>query len=778
MTSHVAHGFSRANVMSGVAHGLSRANVMSGVAHGLSRANVVRTALPLVLCLAHASAAAPQTGAGPAIVSRTAADKVTVRAVRVKTPLKIDGRLDEDVYGSVEAISDFIQQEPREGEPATEKTEAWILFDDDTLYIAARNWDSHPEREIANELRRDNGNILGNDNFTFVIDTFHDGRNGYLFQTNPLGGLRDMVVTDDQQNSSWNGIWYVKTGRFDGGWTLEAAIPFKTLRYRGSGPQTWGINLRRLVRWKNEFSYLSLVPAALGTGGVSRMASAATVVGIETPSESKNIELKPYAVTSVTTDRAAREPFENDPQANAGFDFKYGLTRSLIVDATYRTDFAQVEEDLQQVNLTRFSLFFPEKRDFFIEGQGLFDFGGVQSLNTPGDVPLMFFSRQIGLSAGQAVPVVGGARLTGRAGLYSVGFLNIQTEDKASANAAATNFTALRVKRNLFRRSNVGVIATRRSPSVAAGRDASYTVGVDATLLFFKSINVTSYYARTSVPGVTGDTASYRGRFDYTDDRYGASAEHMLIGKDFRPEVGYVRRTDFRRTFGSARFSPRPKNSTRVRKLTWQGYLDYVTDAPAIAVQNREAKGIFSVEFQSGDRLQFDSTQDYELVPARFTISPGVVVPEGGYDYYTHRAAYTLGQQRKVSGTVSASTGTLYNGTKSAVTYSGRWGVVPQFSMEPSVTIDWVSLPYGDFTARVLSSRFTLTPSARMLISGLMQYNASAGSLSSSVRLRWEYTGGSELFVVYSDGRNTLTPGFPSLLNRTLAIKATRLVRF
>ena len=727
---------------------------------------------------AQTAAAGAATAAGPAIVERTAPDKVTVRAVRIAAPLKIDGRLDEPVYRAVEPISGFIQQEPHEGEPATERTDAWILFDDENLYICARNWDSHPEREIANELRRDNGNILGNENFTFVIDTLHDGRNGYLFQTNPLGGLRDMTVTDDQQNPSWNGVWYVKTGRFEHGWTLEVAIPFKTLRYRGSGAQTWGINLRRVVKWKNEWSYLSLVPAALGATGVSRMASAATVIGLETPAQSKNVELKPYAVTSLTTDRTAREPFENDPKGNAGVDFKYGLTRSLIVDATYRTDFAQVEEDLQQINLTRFSLFFPEKRDFFIEGQGIFDFGGVQSLNTPGDVPVLFYSRQIGLQAGQEVPVVGGVRLTGRAGLYSIGMLNIRTEDKPSAGALSTNFTALRVKRNIFRRSNAGVIATRRGPSALAGRDASYALGVDATLLFLKSINVTGYYARTQVPGVSGDSASYRGRLDFNDDRYGASAEHMLIGRDFRPEVGYVRRVDFRRTFGSARFSPRPKNSTRVRKLTWVGLLDYVTDAPGITVQNREARGTFAVELQSSDRLQIDHTRDYELLPARFTISPGVVVPAGGYDYHATRVAYTLGQQRKMSGTMAASTGTLYHGTKSEVTFSGRWGVVPRFSMEPSMTIDWVSLPYGDFTAKLLSSRVTLTPSARMLISSLVQFNAGANSLSASVRLRWEYTGGSELFVVYSDGRNTLTPGYPDLLNRTFAIKATRLLRF
>ncbi len=422
-------------------------------------------------------------------------------------PLRIDGRLDEEVYRTIAPISDFIQQEPDEGQPATEKTEAWILFDDVNLYICARNWDSHPEREIANELRRDSGNILGNENLTFAIDTLHDRRNGYVFQTNALGALRDMAVTDDQQNQAWNGIWSVKTARFENGWTVEVAIPFKTLRYRGSGPQTWGINLRRLVKWKNEFSYLSLVPAALGTGGISRMASAATVIGLETPAQSKNLELKPYAVASSTTDRGGASPFNNRGDANAGLDFKYGLTRSLIVDATYRTDFAQVEEDVQQINLTRFSVFFPEKRDFFIEGQGIFDFGGVQAGNSPGDVPLLFFSRQIGLSQGQVVPVIGGARLTGRAGAYSIGALNIQTDDKPSARALSTNFSALRLKRNLFRRSNVGVLATRRGPALGSlpGTSASsYTAGADATMLFFSSINITSYYALTSNPGPGG----------------------------------------------------------------------------------------------------------------------------------------------------------------------------------------------------------------------------------------------------------------------------------
>ena len=744
---------------------------------------IARLAVLLVL-VGSAAVASAQENAGPSIVNRTAPDNVTVRAFRVRAPLRIDGRLDEEVYRVVEPISGFIQQEPDEGQPATEKTEAWILFDEVNLYICARNWDSHPEREIANELRRDNGNILGNENLTFAIDTFHDRRNGYVFQTNALGALRDMAVTDDQQNQAWNGIWHVKTARFENGWTVEVSIPFKSLRYRGSGPQTWGINLRRLVKWKNEFSYLSLVPAALGTGGISRMASAATVVGLETPAQSKNLELKPYAVASSTTDRAGASPFDNRGQANAGLDFKYGLTRSLIVDATYRTDFAQVEEDIQQINLTRFSVFFPEKRDFFIEGQGIFDFGGVQAGNSPGDVPLLFFSRQIGLSQGQAVPVVGGVRLTGRAGAFSVGALNIQTEDRPSARALATNFSALRLKRNLLQRSNIGLMATRRGPALGSATgsgQASYTAGVDATMLFFKSVNITSYYALTSNPDAAGSSvtgSSYRGRFDYNADRYGATAEHMLIDRDFRPEVGYVRRNDIRRSFGQVRFSPRPRRSRLIRKLTWQGSLDYVTDASAVELQSREASGLFRLDFQSSDQFSTEFSREFELLPARFSIAPGVIVPAGGYSFSTGRVSYSLGQQRRVSGRFSASTGSLYGGTKSDVSYSGRWGVVPQLSLEPSVTLAWGSLPYGDFTARLIGSRVTVTPSARMQISSLVQFNVDARTLTSSARLRWEYTGGSDLFVVYSDGRDTRSSGFPGLLNRTLAIKATRLFRF
>ncbi len=345
------------------------------------------------------------------------------------------------------------------------------------------------------------------------------------------------------------------------------------------------------------------------------------------------------------------------------------------------------------------------------------------------------------------MPVVGGARLTGRQGAWSIGLLDIHTQKDEAAAAPATAFTAVRLKRNIFRRSNVGLMATRRGPSAittpatAGAGEASYSVGADATMLFFKSINLTAYGARTHVPNAAGvmvDGSSYRGRFDYTTDRYGFAAEHMLIDPNFNPEIGFTRRTDVRRSFAQARFSPRPRRSRVVRKLTFQTNLDYVTDADASALQTREANGLFRLDFQSSDQASVEYSREFERLPARFTVAPGVVVPAGTYPSQTTRFAYTMGQQRRVSGRIGYGVGTLYGGTRHEATYSGRWGVLPQLSVEPTLSLNWADLPFGAFNARLMSTRVTLTPTPRMVLSSLVQFNVDAHTLSSSARLRWD----------------------------------------
>jgi hypothetical protein len=719
----------------------------------------------------------PGAPVAPDVITRDERGRVTVRAVRLQQPLQIDGRLDDEVYQAVAPIGDMYQQLPDEGASGTEPTEMWVFFDDENVYFSVRCGDSQADRLVATELRRDGSNLWSaDDNISISLDTMYDRRNGFLFQTNPNGAIRDQAIVDGQNIESWNTIWDVKAARNGEGWSAEIVIPFKSLRYRQSGPQVWGLNFRRIIRSKNEYQTLTAVPASYGGTGVSQMNVAGTLVGVETPAQSMNLELKPYAASSLTTDRAAAVPFSNDFTQNVGFDFKYGLTRSLIADVTVNTDFAQIEEDQQQVNLTRFSLFFPEKRDFFLEGQGVFAFGGVSPSGGGSDIPVLFFSRRIGLHAGQSVPVIAGARVTGRSGPFEVGVLNIQTAEKEAANAVSTNFSAVRLKRDILRRSSIGIIATQRAPSGLG--ESTFAGGADLNLRLFDNVTVGSYYARTTKPGGEGDASSYRGFFQYAGDRYGASLEHMMVGSQFDPTVGFVRRDDFRRSRATARFSPRTTNNRLVRRWSYETSLDYVTNAAAERLENRELDGTFGIEFHSGDLMNVEYSHEYELLPGDFEIASGVIVPAGGYDSDVFEASYDIARQRKVAGQVSASRATFYNGTKYQTGYSGRVAFIPQFSMEPSVSLNWVSLPYGDFTAAVLSTRLMWTPTPHLIVSSLLQLNTSSDIVSSSVRFRWEYIPGSDLFVVYSDGRDTTRPGFPALLNRSLALKITRLLRF
>ena len=733
-------------------------------------------ALLVILAAAHPA---------PAQTVRVPGDEV--RAVRLTTPLRIDGQLDEEVYAAVPPINGFVQQLPVEGVPATEDTDMWIFFDDENLYIAAFCHDSQPDRMAANELRRDNQNIFQyNDNFSIALDTFHDQRNGVYFQTTPIGALRDQSITEGQMNVNWNAVWDVKTTRDDRGYILEMTIPFKSLRYRGGGPQTWGINARRVIRSKNEVSMLTRVPASYSSNGVAQMAMAATLVGLETPAQSMNLEFKPYIASSLTTDRTARVPFSNDFARDVGIDAKYGLTRGLTADLTVNTDFAQVEEDQQQINLTRFSLFFPEKRDFFLEGQGIFDFGGSTGWRA-GQTPILFFSRRIGLSNGQAVPVIAGGRVTGKAGPFDVGALAITTDDKPSAGAVATTFSALRLRRNILRRSSVGMIATGRWPGVpkpgeggpgVSGGGDNGAAGLDADFRFFDNIEANLYWARTSSPGLRGDDASYRGRFNYGGDRYGFSVDRVVVEANFNPEVGFVRRTDFAQNNIGARFSPRLRRGRAIRQLTWQANLEYISGVSSAVLEDRSQQVQLGIEFNSSDQVEVSVERNYERLPANFAISPGVVVPAGGYSTQTLSGSYTLAQQRKVSGRLSASRGSFYGGTRTSAGYSGRIAVSANVGIEPNITLNWVKLPYGDFDARLLGLRLSVSPTARLGFSGLTQFNPTGRTLTSSARMRWEYIPGSELFVVYSDGRDTGARNFPLLQNRSIALKVTRLLRF
>ncbi len=729
----------------------------------------------------------------PAVVSRNETGQVTLRAIPLTESINLDGRLDEQIYQTVSSVTDFFQQEPNEGQPASEKTEVWVMFDSDNVYVSARCWDSNPERIIANEMRRDSYNLMGGDQFTVVLDTFYDRRNGYAFLINPIGGMFDAQVNDERDiNPDWNTVWDAKASRFENGWTLEMLLPFKSLRYRGGTKQTWGINFERIVKSKNETEHLTRIPASLGMLGIFKMSSAATLVGIRVPSRKIRLELKPYAISDVTTDLRETPPLSNQPGADFGLDVKYGVTKSLTADLTYNTDFAQVEVDEQQVNLTRFSLFYPEKREFFLEGQGIFEFGGgdrwsPNSYYTSGGeydrtTPILFFSRRIGLNNNRPVPIDVGGRLTGRVGKYSIGTLNIQTEDEPVSGTMPTNFSVVRVKRDILRRSSIGAIYTGRSVS-AYGNGSNQVYGVDGIFSFYDNLNINTYLARTQTPGMSGNDLSYRAQLDYGGDRYGVQVQRMVVGKNFNPEIGFLRRADMQQSFVSARFSPRPQSLKTIRKFWWETSLDYIEDGSG-QLETRTTKAKFGIELESGDLFGVGYNGRYEFLKQDFYITDDVAIPVDAYSFQNMHVAYFLGQQRAVSGTLLAEHGSFFGGKKTGFGYRiARVAMSPQVSLEPNVMFHWVDLPQGNFTTTLISTRATYTLTPRMYIAALFQYNSNDDAVSNNFRLRWEYRPGSELFVVYSDERLTTDRftdrlRYPGLESRSFVVKINRLLRF
>ena len=753
-----------------------RRRLRRAVSFTASRGTVPAWALGGLLAIASVSAAQ----APPTIVVRDASGQITVHATRTDTPPRIDGRLDDPLYATITPLSDFIQTEPTPGAPATEKTDVWLFYDQKNIYVSVKCWESHPERRVANDMRRDSSGVSqGNDNIAFMFDTFHDKRNAFTFAVNSLGGRNDGQVTNQRQyNADWNPIWTLKAQRSDDGWSFEAAIPFKSLRFGPGQAQTWGFNMVRTVRWKNEVAFLTRVPPSIGgNSGIMYSSFAATMTGLEAPGGSTHLlELKPFVTGSTTTDLTATPRLRNDLSGDAGIDAKYGITRNLTADFTVNTDFAQVEADEQQVNLTRFSLFFPEKREFFLENQGVFQFG-VAGAGVGGDVPLLFYSRRVGLDGGRDVPIGGGGRVSGRLGRFNLGALQIGTRRSTEARTNATQFSVLRLKRDVLRKSSLGAMVTHRSQLQGRpGTNDAY--GVDGNFAFFNNLYLNTYWAETQMTGKSGDAQSYRAQLDYAADRYGVQLERLHIGANFAPDIGFVRRADQRKNYALARFSPRLLGNKTFRKLSWVGTFSHVENGLG-RLDTRDADASFTADLQNSDRFAVSAHNAYEFVPAPFRAAGVVTVPVGAYRANTAKASYTFGPQRNAFATVSVEGGSFYGGTRLTTTVSGaRVRLLTPFSVEPSLSINRLRLPRGEATVQLLGSRVTYSLTPMSFVSALVQYNSSTNSLSVNARLRWEYVAGSELFVVYNEQRDTLGAGYPDLANRAFIVKVNRLLRF
>ncbi len=741
----------------------------------------------------------PPAPVGDNLINQAGQDGATLRAVRVTEAFEIDGLLDEPFYRNVQAISEFVQGLPVEDGEPSELTEAWIAFDDENVYVSARVWDTAgPDGWTANEMRRDAAQLRSNDHFAVFFDTFYDRRNASAFSGTPIGGFTDFQMTNEgNPNMDWNPIWETRSALFDGGWAIEMAIPFKSLRYRPGREQVWGVQMRRSVMRRNEWNFLRALPlsvAGRGAAATFRVSMYGTLVGIEAPESSRNLEVKPYGISGSRTDLATDPQIVNDGYADVGLDVKYGITENLTADFTYNTDFAQVEVDEQQVNLTRFSLFFPEKREFFLEGRGIFNFGsggigggggfrggggggGGGGGRGGGSAPTLFYSRNIGLERGEPVPILGGGRVTGKVGSFDVGLVNIQTDRLRSVGAKSTNFSVVRLKRDIFARSTIGALFENRSRS-STGQGSNQAWGVDGSFGLSDDLSVLAYYAKTATDGLTGLDASYRGQISYNADEWGGSVDHLVVGNDFNPEMGFVRRKDFRQTNASGRFSPRTGSISWIRQVTFLSNFNHLENEQTGALESRLWGGMTSVEFENSDQFSVGYANNYEGLVEDAFIS-GAVVSSGDYSFSDVRANYRMGPQRPYSGNFSLRRGNYYDGTLTSVGLSGgRVEITPKISLEPSISFNFIQLAGSQFDQHVAVTRLTYTLSPRAYVSGLVQYNSGSDAVSANFRLRWEWAPGSELFLVYTEARDTdVLDRWSQLSNRGFVIKVNRFLR-
>jgi len=711
-------------------------------------------------------------------VQANSAGPRTMTAARLATEERIvlDGRLDEPAWSRAVPAGDFVQVDPRNGQPATEPTEVRIVFDADALYMGVLCVDSEPDKWIAYQRRRDE--FLGSDDkFRWTIDTFLDGRSGYFFETNPLGTMADALLGVNGQNRAWDGIWNVRVQRHDKGWTLEIEIPFRTLNFDPNS-DTWGINFDRTVIRKNETTIWS---GWARNQGIQRMTNAGRVTGIRDVTQGHGLDIKPYGLVESQSSPGRGRPA--DSKANAGVDLFYNLTPSIRTNLTVNTDFAQTEVDQRQVNLTRFSLFFPERRDFFLDGATFFDFSSSGGNNNEQVIP--FFSRRVGLSAqGTPQKIDFGTKVTGVMGSHDIGVLHVRTGDDDDAGMIGEDFTVARMRRRMLAQSYVGAIYTRRDPGGAVG--ASHTAGLDGTLatsrfLGNQNLSASGYFLHAARPGVTSANNAMGFYINYPNDRWNGAIGGRQIERNFDPAVGFVNRRDYRRFNPRFTFNPRPSNHRYIRRFEF-GVADslFLTDLDNTLLERSVELQVFQVQFHTNDNFGFTVTPSYERLDAPFAISRGITLPAGREYRYTRWAfGGQTANRRKVSFGARIDRGSFYSGDRNQAVFSV--GVRPGPGLIFSFNGEWndVKLAEGHFTSNVyrVSTETQLSPFLYVLNN--VQFDTVSRVAGWQARFRWILQPGNDLYVVYTHNwlEDPLADRF-STLDKRLASKILYTYRF
>ncbi|MGH9140868.1 MAG: DUF5916 domain-containing protein [Vicinamibacterales bacterium] len=703
-----------------------------------------------------------------------------VAAVESHSSITLDGALDEEVWRAAEPAGEFVQAEPHEGEPATELTEVRLAFDRDAIYIGVVCHDTDPAGAIINDIRKDF--VAGEqDSFEVILDTFADRRNGFVFVTNAAGAKSDTQIANEGRdvNTSWDAVWTVATRRDAGGWSAEIRIPFKTLRFQRGADRIWGVNFSRRIRRKNEIDYWSRVPRVYN---LYRAGFGGTLTGLPDASEGRNLRIKPW-IAADSIRPVAGASF--DAGAHAGLDLKYGVTPSLTLDVTAKPDFAQAEADEQQVNLTQFSLYYPEKREFFLENSGTFYFGdipresrlGNNRFSPPEEEMLLFFSRRIGLTGGgQPIPIDAGARLTGRAGAYGVGLMTIQTDPDGSA--AGDNYTVLRGRRDVLGTSDVGAIFLSRQ-STASG-DYNRVYGADANFRFFRALSLNGFLAKSETPGVVGGELSGKGSIVWNDNFVHTQYSLLSVGDNFRDDIGFVKRTGIRKHFADFGLRPRPAALRKygIRELHPHTRYNIYTDQSNVKVTHTNHVAM-SVFFENGANVEFAANPRFERIAVPFAVRPDQSFAVGTYGWTEYNLLVETNHSRMVSASLDLTTGGFWSGTQR----STKLGVIirPSYHLlfDLALQRNDIDLPFPmhAFVANLVTSRLGYAFSTRTFLDTLLQYNTDLKQLSANVRFDLIHRPLSDLFVVYNDQRLTDQPT-PVNPGRGLILKYTHMLAF
>lgn len=715
--------------------------------------------------------------------------RLEVRATSVPAdePVRIDGVLDEAVWQSAPLATGFMQAEPREGQPASERTEVRIAFDADNLYVAARLLDREPDGIVVTDLRKDFPNDT-QDTFELILDTFGDHRNGYVFMTNAEGARGDRQSSNEgrELNTSWDAVWKVKTRRDAEGWTAEIAIPFRALRFDPSH-MDWGINFSRRIRRRNEISYWSPVPRVYN---LTRVSLAGTLTGLPSATSGRDLRFKPYVAAS-TIREVGGSAF--DGSGDIGLDAKAAVGAGLTLDVTANPDFAQVEVDEQQVNLTQFSQFFPEKREFFLENSGVFYVGDAARSNsvsltpTPDQDLLLFFSRRIGLTdSGREVPILGGVRLTGQTSGFIVGALTMQT--RATGTDPAENYSVLRLRRNLFASSDVGAIFMMRQQTAdptgslagTAGPDYNRVYGLDANLRLPFVTDWNSYVIRTETPGISSGQYAWRSSLNHEGNFFHGKIGLMSLGEGFNDELGYYRRTGVYKWFNDIGFRPRLESLRRIgiREMHPHFTWSYFTDLDGRLVGKKLHSG-YTFFFDNGGYIELSANPSFEHLDAPLRLHPDAErIPAGDYGWNSWMLRVNSDPSRPLSFAFTGTAGGLWSGTQKTV--STTVTAKPSYRFRATLGLQRtdasLAQPVGDFVRTIWTGRANYSFSTNMFVDAFAQYDPDTDRFNTNVRFNLIHHPLSDLFVVFNEQR--ITTADAPLPGRSVIVKFTQMMAF